>query len=272
MRTHDIDVDLLDLYHQLSSVDFERGDRQKTTESSSIKSPVKGSPKGRRASSSIQTGIQILRAHETEAQIRARMIWDHAQILQTRFGRRADLQSAVQADQFAKLSREAREAGLAYYRQKWPSTPLSHSKANYDEARKVFNAIQWKIKRAQARKDTRRIPVLIQQLDDAERRFVAARLDPDQEAADIEYKATKATQMKRSRLERDTEAQAIDSVLPSTSAAPSMHEPGEAHDSSTNSGSTILAHQLESVQHDEPGSPTLDALLADHDAPDLTWL
>lgn len=108
-------------------------------------------------------------------------------------------------DELFRLGLEAWKAGTAYFRIKWPTEPLRRSEMSYEDAKKAYKAADERSRRARASGKHEKLAEHAKALDDAHRQFLAARLDPANEAIDSKWRQKDADRYQKSSRKRGKE-------------------------------------------------------------------
>lgn len=185
----------------------------------------------------------------------------------------ADRPSLANVEKYSKRSRKARDAGLRYYRQRWPNASSIKPDMSFDEARKKYLAVLQRIKTARAKGHSHKMPELAELMSNAERQFVAARLDPANEEAVKQWRSLRNEKKDRLTAQKATQqSEPSDGSMRPTSSKPSTPHAHVALGASSRDPSFHDSALPSGGEASSPGSPTLATLLDDSAAPDLTWL
>lgn len=216
------------------------------------------------------------RAEEPEEEKRARIARALAENMERRSRSSVKLAASTHnAETLESAHRAAQEAGAAYFRLRWPTVPLTSVGETFDQVFQARESLRKKVSSARRAGKHEKLPGLMEALDEAERNFVAARLDPANEEAVAryrEYNAKKSywpkgkTQSSRKRLhDSDTPAQA-------PPAKRSKHQASAGDASSTLQASVIASS---SYKLGRPGSSSngfrVASPPADPTGPHWTW-
>lgn len=218
---------------------------------------------------------------ETTQQKRAKKLWESAK---KRYGKlyalASDSPSLEQAKRLIEAEQMRREPGLVYYSSKWPNVPWNEAPVDYDEATKAHQSLSEKLLRARARQDPGKVAQLAEALDEAERKFVAAQLNPANKEKDAARRKenTKRKQMSTDAARRRQQSR-VEDLQPSTSAKASMSFIDSATPGTAAEEATLPRFAPDHDFHPpsfalspgSPGSPSIAALIADPTAPHLPW-
>lgn len=196
----------------------------------------------------------------------ARVAWEQAEATRNKLRKVTASSLWNYAQTVAHASRMAQEAGEAYYRLKWEASPLSSVGTKFEQAFRTRESLRSKLNYARGRGQHAKIPDLMKALDEAERVFTAARLDPVNEKAVARYrqynvKKAKSQEPRKPR-ERKQRSKEQVAVSPERSQTPASTPSAELP---TNSGSigTLTLASPDSPSHSLPDAATMDALFHD---------